>query len=477
LGIFGDFLSLLMPKLLVMADDLTGANDIGVQFAKKAVASFVTVDLDADLRQLFQDFEVVVVDTESRHVGPSEAQRRIFSLASRARQAGINYFYKKTDSTLRGNVGAELEALLQASGKSTMCFVPALPQLGRTTRLGTQYVGGKPLHETVFARDPRNPINESQVGKILARQSTLPMHVITIEALPSFHECVRPGIAIFDAETGADLRKVAETITRAGALQVLAAPAGFAEYLPELLEFRKTERHFAKYGPPILVINGSLNEVSLQQMVHAARSGFSEGRLSPELLVRADGPDSALADLLIEKTAELLAHDQDVTLQSVSNPDEVRAFVEMAASCGLSAAELHDRVAHNTGRLVGRILEKAGLKLLIVFGGDTLIGIAKELGWSGFLPCEELLPGITVSRVAPFHKPTPSPLPGGEPATRVSNATPLLGGARGGSVVAMHVEENVATADQLVLISKSGGFGAEDVLTSLREIVKKRIKC
>jgi uncharacterized protein YgbK (DUF1537 family) len=465
-----------MPNLFVMADDLTGATDAGVQFAKKGVGSFVTADLEADLHQLFQDFEVVVVDTETRHVEPAEAQRRIFSLVNRARQAGINYFYKKTDSTLRGNVGAELDALLQASGKSTLCFVPALPQLGRTTRLGTQYVGGQPLHETGFARDPRNPITESYVPRILGQQSTLPMTVITLQDLASIQQSIGPGIFIFDAEAEADLSKVAAAIKRAGALQILAATAGFAEHLPGLLDFRHIEPRFPKYCLPMLAINGSLNEVSLQQADHAARSGFGREWLSPKLLIPADGPDSALADSFIEKAAERLAHHQDVVLQSVVHLDEVRDFVRMADSSGLSAADLHERVAHNTGRIANRILEKTGLRLLVVFGGDTLIGIAKELRWRGFLPCEELLPGITVSRVASSHEPGPSPPPGEKPATRASSGTPL-GGARRGSMVAMHFEENMATAQELVLISKSGGFGPENVLTSIRQIVKDRAAC
>src|SRR5688500_898882 len=115
-----------MPKLLVIADDLSGATDVGVQFAKQGVRAFVTIrstDTRQNLAELFAASEVVLVDIESRHVAPEEAGRRVMELVEEAFAAGVKLFYKKTDSTLRGNVGAELDALLKVSGQRTLCFI------------------------------------------------------------------------------------------------------------------------------------------------------------------------------------------------------------------------------------------------------------------------------------------------------------------------------------------------------------------
>src|SRR5436190_7748438 len=122
-----------MPKLLVIADDLSGATDVGVQFAKQSVPALVATKAMAErsnLAGLFGSHEVVLVDLESRHLGPAEAARAVTGIIKSARAAGVEFFYKKTDSTLRGNVGAELEALWQTSNRRTLSFIPAHPRLG-----------------------------------------------------------------------------------------------------------------------------------------------------------------------------------------------------------------------------------------------------------------------------------------------------------------------------------------------------------
>jgi uncharacterized protein YgbK (DUF1537 family) len=76
---------------------------------------------------------VLVIDAETRHVSPDQAYRKVFAVAKDAREAGIPYIYKKTDSALRGNIGSELEAAYRAAGEPFLSFVPALPQMRRQT--------------------------------------------------------------------------------------------------------------------------------------------------------------------------------------------------------------------------------------------------------------------------------------------------------------------------------------------------------
>ncbi len=99
-----------MPRLLVIADDLTGASDAGVQFAKKGIPVLVLTGIPNSLADLSVDKSVVVINTESRHVDAGEAGKRVTRAVELGLAAGIPYFYKKTDSTLRGNIGSELEA-------------------------------------------------------------------------------------------------------------------------------------------------------------------------------------------------------------------------------------------------------------------------------------------------------------------------------------------------------------------------------
>ncbi len=143
-------------RLLVIADDLTGALDTGVQLARAGVGTAVVTQ--AGLAEALRgDEPALVVDVESRHLAPPAAAGWVAECVCGARAAGIDLFYKKTDSTLRGNVGAELAAVLDAADGGELFFVPALPKASRITRHGTHLVDGLPLHESVFGRDPRDP--------------------------------------------------------------------------------------------------------------------------------------------------------------------------------------------------------------------------------------------------------------------------------------------------------------------------------
>ena len=118
-----------MVKLLIIADDFTGALDTGVQFAARGAATRVVTDLAYDFT--LADAEVLVMVAETRHLPPEEAYDVVYRTARNAREAGIPYIYKKTDSALRGNIGSELTAVMDAAGSDTIAFLPAFPKMGR----------------------------------------------------------------------------------------------------------------------------------------------------------------------------------------------------------------------------------------------------------------------------------------------------------------------------------------------------------
>src|SRR6185436_9848445 len=102
-----------MPRLLIIADDLTGASDVGVQFSRQGIPTLVYTELGPSL-DAFSDYQVIVVNTESRHLDPKEAASRVSATVAKGIKVGASHFYKKTDSTLRGNIGSELESFMNA---------------------------------------------------------------------------------------------------------------------------------------------------------------------------------------------------------------------------------------------------------------------------------------------------------------------------------------------------------------------------
>ena len=160
-----------MLRLLMIADDFTGALDTGVQLAAHGIPTQVVVG-QADLSACSST--VLVVDTETRHLPAAKAAKAVEELTRSAVENGVGCIYKKTDSALRGNIGAELAALLKASGARNLPFLPAFPQIGRTTEKGVHYINGVPVNESPFGIDPFEPVRCAEVTKLIHLQTEVP---------------------------------------------------------------------------------------------------------------------------------------------------------------------------------------------------------------------------------------------------------------------------------------------------------------
>jgi uncharacterized protein YgbK (DUF1537 family) len=414
-------------ELLVIADDLTGACDTGAQFAGQGVPTLVTMEVDCAFDSPDDEYSVIVVDTEGRRLSAAEAAVRMETVVRRARAAGVERFYKKTDSTLRGNIGVELQALLRASGNRALAFAPAFPRLGRFTRGGCQYVGDRLLHESAFAADPLDPVTESYIPAIIRRQSDIPVKIIGRNADEALiDDQLGERIVVFDAESNDDLRRVGERLKREQLLGALAGSAGFAACLPEFLELRTRAHPKLDCPERMLAINGSLNEVSLRQAANAEAYGFAVVHLPPEALIAEDGVRSEAAAQIIAAIAGYDEQGRDVMLRTVTRREDAGEYERRGERLGLRHRQLSLRIAENTAMLINEILAQTRFGLLTVFGGDTLAAIVRALGWRGLLPRQEILPGVILSEAA--------------------------GGAK-----------------KMWLITKAGGFGPEDVLRQIKD--------
>ena len=164
-----------MVKLLIVADDFTGALDTGVQFTARGARTCVVTDPAYDFSRAKAETQVLVLDAETRHLTPEAAYSVVRRAVEGALRAGFTHIYKKTDSALRGNVGAELTAVLDGAGAESISFLPALPKMDRITRRGIHYIDGVPVAESVFGRDPFEPVGASSVAEIIAAQSEVPV--------------------------------------------------------------------------------------------------------------------------------------------------------------------------------------------------------------------------------------------------------------------------------------------------------------
>jgi uncharacterized protein YgbK (DUF1537 family) len=398
-----------MTKLLVIADDLTGALDTGVQLAKKGIPT--EVRLQGPGGDPAPDTAVVVVDTESRHVSGEEAFARVREAARWGARSGAAVFYKKTDSTLRGNIGAELAGLsAECPSDLPLVFAPAFPALKRTTRAGFQYVDGVALEKTAFARDRLNPITAAGVERIITAAPCGAAFKVLCAAPGELAGILcraaapRKTVIVVDGEKEKDLEETARQILAAAdgrPLPLMAGCAGFAAYLPGLLGILEGKALAPKPSRPFLAINGSLNPTSLSQVRAALASGVKGVRLEPKVL-------SALwenAESVTQKIKNFLRRGRDAILYNILDPREADDFNRAAAALGIPEDTVHEVLPRTYGEIVRRLAGETAAGALVVFGGDTLVGVLKALGKNSIIPLAEIFPGVVAARIPQIDNP------------------------------------------------------------------------
>lgn len=242
--------------ILVFADDLTGALEAGALFAASGHPSRVfTKPVSVPLPSV----EVLIFDTQTRHFTPAQAQKRIGDLVAQLpRTLAGTLIYKKTDSTLRGNIGPEIAALQAWFPDREVLYVPAYPALGRTARDGKLLLAGAPIHKSEFAADALNPVATSTLSEVL--------HPATGR--------------ILDGETEDDVRLAAAEVAQDPGRFLVAGPAAIARHLATHLPAVGTQPGLPLLGSTrLLVVNGSRHPASLAQLAHArAHACLNDGR-------------------------------------------------------------------------------------------------------------------------------------------------------------------------------------------------------
>src|SRR6266403_1864838 len=178
----------------VIADDLTGAAEIGAASLRYGLRAEVVIKGKPSGQA-----DVVCIDTNSRSCSAAEAAQRSASAARLLSASGARWIYKKVDSVLRGQVAAEIEAILKELRWKVCVLAPANPGLGRVIRDGHYFVRDKPIHETEFARDPEHPRTSSSVLDLLRPTDGCPVTLCRVnDSLPE------EGIAICEVTSKAD---------------------------------------------------------------------------------------------------------------------------------------------------------------------------------------------------------------------------------------------------------------------------------
>ncbi len=421
-----------MRRMLIIADDLSGAADCASACIHSGLSAAVALgDLVQDL-----PYEILSVDCDTRHLDPATAAARVAQLLRRYAPDSSVLLFKKLDSTLRGNVGAELSAMLDDRRSSHLrhrnivdrnivnqrivaIMAPAFPAGGRTTRGGHQFVNGTALHETETWQHHTSTSSTHASLHIPTMLSMAGMQsaLVTLPRIRSGGENLRhtmktlaaaADVLVCDAETDEDLRAIATASLVLGPETIWAGSAGLASHLPHVAGLSSAASRgdlpIFTTGPMLLVI-GSMSSVSRNQVkVLVEASSFetpsskasSSGvlpvalvSLPPHVLLR--GSQSPLWSEYARQLSTLLhtGHEVVVVLEAANplHPGEGR------------------RLSSALGAMMTPLAETIGA--LVASGGETARAILEAWGVTGLRMHGELEPGIPFTVTEGWSRPLP----------------------------------------------------------------------
>ena len=393
-----------MLRILILADDLSGAADCGVACVGAGLTTLVA------LRQTEEDAaaEVLSLDADTRRMAPEQAASEVDRLVRANAANPETLLFKKIDSTLRGNVGPELAAALNAlrdlrtnHARSVAIMAPAFPAIGRTTKNGTQYVHGQPLHDLDIWR-VQGLTGHAHIPDML-QSAGLKCEVLALDTIRSGNgmlsdqmnsSAAHADVLVCDAETDDDLLAIAAASMKLDCRPLWVGSAGLAYQLPRAAGLAKATGAAPMSLPPVsgslLFVIGSLSRNSLEQVrVLSTMSGTVSIAVPPEVLLAGEHHSDWRS--YASELRDAMQMNRDVVLSPKTEP---RIDLSQRPLIAAALARMAESVAGSVGALVAS-------------GGETARAVFESLGVTRLRLLGELEKGIPVSITENWDRPLP----------------------------------------------------------------------
>jgi D-threonate/D-erythronate kinase len=395
-----------LPGLTVgiVADDLTGANDTALQFFQLGCSTKVLLDLHSvnDI----QDTQVWAINSESRHLGVHESVAQVRRAVNLLREHyGVENFYKKIDSTLRGNIAHECLAMLDELKAECVAIVPAYPDENRRTVGGYQLVRGIPVEKTEVARDPLCPVRQSHIPTLLEQSTKAPNIIGHIQLSTVMHgagpilvalgEQMKAGkkLVVIDACTNVDLDQIALALEKIQ-LHHRVIPCGSAGLAQSLTKFwgssieSQPKPHPNPMGLkgmlkalPLLIAcgtNSNLTRTQLKQLqehypYYGQGSQLSVFTISPEKILGFDSVDQDIQEIIDAMGT------QNTVIVSISlDTDNYMKTMALAEAHDIPSETVTVKGQEILSKIVKAVLQEKPAHL-VFSGGETATHICKGL--------------------------------------------------------------------------------------------------
>ena len=389
--------------IAIIADDLTGACDTGAQLASTGLRTIACITHEFSADEIPQ---VLIANTQSRGMEPLAASKSVQQAAMRLKRMKPKWFFKKIDTALRGNIATEILSMMDTLGIGTALFVGAIPQAGRTTIGGCQFLHGIPITDSILGRDELNPnpVLTSRIADLFLKEPDTEVEVVDLDQIRSGRLDIDPSqkskakkIVIFDGETDEDIDRIVKgsmkldtssflyvgALGLAGGLGGYLAPSIFPpwgrEQTENLLEEIRARR--------ILIVSGSPHPATQEQISHLRERNLAK-------VVEIE-PDDLLQNL-DNSTAETGRQCQ----AGLNELGRVLIYIGWTKP----RKELEGRtLVVALAQLVRDLLASNEVDGLMLVGGETAFAICQAIGIKTIEICG------TISAVAAYGKPQGAP--------------------------------------------------------------------
>ena len=392
----------------IVADDLTGANDTALQFHLQGANTQILLSNDVEPLNI-KNTKTWAVSTESRNISQEEAFQAVKSAAQMlVDKINPDYFYKKIDSTLRGNIAVEVLALLDTLNWDAAVVVPAFPQEGRITVGGYHLLKGVPIERTEMARDPRFPIFESHIPTLFDSQlddeckeliGTIELKTVMNGAGPILMELnnlIASGkkLIIADAVSTVDIEQLALAINKSDYNILPAGTAAFARSLAELWFVDLDNSHIVKTFPelPKLIISGSANQISTNQIKTLENSDDIDALV---ISLNLENIMNGVTDALVERIVSNLGQKNTVLVHTSQLIQNFDGFSEDSLNAELTREKLAILITDYLAELTRRVIEKREV-ILVTLGGETSYKCCNAIGANQLQLIDEVVPAIAL---------------------------------------------------------------------------------
>lgn len=397
-----------MPEILVIADDLTGANATGVLLARQGMSCTTFLAAECCEQTLQSGRNVVAVSTDSRSCDADSAYRKVAAVMDAVYDEKIKLINKRIDSTLRGNIGAEVRALLERMPEETLAIVvPVFPASGRVCIGGYLMVNQVPLEKTDAANEPKNPVKTSKVVTLLAKQLKEPVGFVELSEVMQGAAAVLQAIRrqqnqgkriiVLDATTDEQVLEIAKAVKRSAQPILAVDPGPFTSALASLLGGAAR----AGIGQKVMVTVGSVTASTRRQLEELRRVHHPHlVNVSAARLIDLEQRDEEIQRVVNVLLAGV--NSCDVIGVATSGWDsDILDLAKLARQRRTTELELSQRITSGLGIITRRAIEESGgcIGGLFTSGGDVSLAVCRELAALGIAVKDEVLPMAAYGRI------------------------------------------------------------------------------